>query len=131
VLPLENVETGIVVMFTTSTAGGRIAIEELVTDYSTRVLKGTARGLPIIELQIGSFSSKKFEKAIPRPAFPIVGWENPDPATVTPTEPTIIPPEPKPAKPRTIANDVLEEFNAVEEAPPKRSSDMDDEIPFN
>jgi hypothetical protein len=123
VVPFENVEIGDLVMFTTSSAGGRMAIEELAKAYSKHVLAGTARGLPIIELQIGSFPSKKFEKDISRPAFPIVDWENP-------VGPTIIPPEPKSTKPRTISNDVLDEFNTVEEAPPKRSSDMDDEIPF-
>jgi hypothetical protein len=86
ILPLENVETGEVEVFTTSTAGGRMAIEELVKAWSKTVLAGTARGLPIIELQVGSFRTS-FDKDQSKPSFPIVDWENPE------SMETIIPPK--------------------------------------
>lgn len=43
--------------FSSSTAGGKIGIEELVRAFSKAVLTGKARGLPIVALQIGSFRS--------------------------------------------------------------------------
>jgi hypothetical protein len=122
VIPFENVETGEVEVFTTSTAGGRMAIEELVKEYAKAILAGTARGLPIIELQVGSFRTG-FGKDQPKPLFPIVDWENPEPAAV-PAEPTIIPPEPKskPKKKKAKAVAVDDELAPAEA--------MDDEIPF-
>jgi hypothetical protein len=121
-VPFENVETGELATFTTSSVGGRMAIEEMVAAYSKAVLAGKARGLPIIELQIGSFKSG-FKRDVPRPAFPIVDWENPGPAAAS-AKPTIIPPEPKKAK----AVDVDDEFAPAEE--PSSGDDMDDAIPF-
>jgi hypothetical protein len=78
VIPFENVETGELVTFTSSTYGGKMAIEEMVKAYAKAVLGGKARGLPIIELQISSFRSS-FDSDVPRPSFPIVDWENPEP----------------------------------------------------
>jgi hypothetical protein len=102
ILPLENVETGELVLFTSSTTGGKIGIEELAKAYSEAVLNGTARGLPIIELGPGTFPSS-FGKEVPRPAFPIVDWENAECAA--PAAPEVIPPE-------------------------KLSKDLNDDIPF-
>jgi hypothetical protein len=113
VIPLENVETGQVVLFTTQSVGGRIAIDEMVMAYSKAVLAGTARGLPIIELRIGTFASS-YNKDVPRPDFPIVDWEHAD---ATPAAPTIIPPEPK-KQPKQSPKDFAS------------ADDFDDEIPF-
>jgi hypothetical protein len=120
VLPLENVETGELMTFSSSTAGGKIGIEELVRAFSKAVLTGKARGLPIVALQIGSFRSA-YGKDVLRPDFPIVGWENPEP-TAEPVAPEIIPPEPKKNRTKAVVDD--------DDADKKASSDLDDEIPF-
>jgi hypothetical protein len=125
VIPFENVETGELEVFTTTTAGGKMAIEELAKAYAKAVLAGTARGLPIVELQVGTFRTS-FGKDQPKPFFPIVDWENPEPAAV-PVEPTIIPPEPK-KKAKALDVETYDEFAPVEET--SFRSDMDDEIPF-
>ena len=113
VIPFENVETGELVRFTSSAFGGKMAIEEMVKAYAEDVLGGKARGLPIIELQIGSFRSTKFNTNVPKPDFPIVGWENAECAA--PAAPEVIPPEPKNKKTKAVVvND----------------DDLDDDIPF-
>ena len=53
-----------------------MAIEGLAKAYAKAVLAGTARGLPIIELQ-GSTFRTSHGKDQPMPIFPIVDWENP------------------------------------------------------
>jgi hypothetical protein len=122
VLPFESVESGELATFTTSSIGGRIGVEEMISEYSKAVLAGKARGLPIVELQIGSFKSG-YGKEVPRPSFPIMDWESPEPGATAKTTPEIIPPE---LKKNGRAVDV-EDKPAAEKA---SSSDMDDEIPF-
>lgn len=119
VIPLESVNDGTIMLFTSSSVGGKIAIEQLAKAASEAVLAGKARGLPIIELKVGSFKSG-YGKDVDRPDFPIVDWENPDPNAAMKTAPEIIVPEKKKAK--VIADDF------EDDAPSK--SDMDDEIPF-
>jgi hypothetical protein len=113
VIPLENVETGELVTFSSSTAGGKIGIEGLVRAYAKAVLAGKARGLPIIELKIGSFRSG-YGKDVPCPDFPIVDWENPE--TAASVVPEVIPPQPKNPK-RPLDHDAV-------------GSELDDDIPF-
>jgi len=112
------------VTFTSSTFGGKKGIEEMVKAYAKAVLGGKARGLPIIELQIGSFRSG-YGKDVPCPSFPIVGWENPEPITA-PAAPEIIPPEPK-QKTKSVVDENEDEFGPDDK---KASSDLDDDIPF-
>jgi hypothetical protein len=101
VLPLENIETGQLLTFVTTTNGGRMALEELAMKYSKAVLAGTAHGLPIIELRANTFTSG-FGTEVQKPLFVIAEWE------LSP-EQTVLPP----AEPEFEARD-----------------DMDDEIPF-
>jgi hypothetical protein len=71
-LPIENVESGERLLFVTSSFGGRIGIESLMTRFA----RNADRGLPVIELRTAKFSTKKFG-AVNRPDFPIVDWEGP------------------------------------------------------
>jgi hypothetical protein len=125
VIAFEDANDGSIIQFTTQTTGGKMAIEEMVKTYSKTILAGKARGLPIIELQIGSFRTS-YGKDQPRPAFPIIDWENPEPPAAS-TEPTIIPPEPKKEAKAVTFDDDDEEFGPADK---KALSDLDDEIPF-
>jgi hypothetical protein len=111
-LPLENVETGAIVVFVTSTAGGRMAIEEMVRKYGKAVLADRTLGLPIIELQVDSFLSA-YGSEVNKPFFKIVAWES-DKETVLPPDKVIT---------GTIANNT-DPDETVE------TDDDDDEIPF-
>jgi hypothetical protein len=122
VVPFENVETGQLVTFTTQTVGGKIGIDEMVAAYSKAVLKGTARGLPIIELRVLSFRSG-YQKDVQRPDFPIVDWENP----ATSAEPTIIPPQ---AKQQHHVHHDAHHHDADDEVSSPVQEDMENKIPF-
>lgn len=69
-LPLENRETGETVVFITKSAGGRIALGNLLRSYE----RNWDRGLPIIQLAFGTFKTKEYEIK-DRPDFVIIGWE--------------------------------------------------------
>ena len=56
-LPLENLETGEVVIFTTSTVGGKQCVREVVDAYTKRVRKGRP-GQPIIALRVKDMPTK-------------------------------------------------------------------------
>jgi hypothetical protein len=68
-LPLENPETGELIVFVTGSAGGRSAIGALVSTASRNLHKGQ----PIIQLGVRSYKHKQFGR-IENPDFPIVGW---------------------------------------------------------
>jgi hypothetical protein len=68
-LPLENPETGEVIVFVSGSAGGRGAIGALVNIASRNLHKGQ----PIIQLGVRSYKHKQFGR-IENPDFPIVGW---------------------------------------------------------
>jgi hypothetical protein len=68
-LPLENPETGELIVFVTGSAGGRGAIGALVNIASRNLHKGQ----PIIQLGVRSYKHKQFGR-IENPDFPIVGW---------------------------------------------------------
>jgi hypothetical protein len=68
-LPLENLETGELVVFVTGSVGGSTAVGALVKTASRNLHKG----LPIIQLGVRSYKHKQFGR-IENPDFPIVGW---------------------------------------------------------
>jgi hypothetical protein len=79
-LPLERVETGELLLFTTSSFGGRLAVEILAQKYARSI----TRGLPTIKLGVGEFSTKKYGR-VARPDFQITSWESDvRPASVAP-----------------------------------------------
>ena len=103
-IPLENMETGEVVVFTTSSIGGRGAVSDLCESYANRRLKGNV-GQPIIKLAVGELPSKKHGPK-PAPKFEIVGWDDGE-------------------------NEVYEMSSAaIPVKTVKAADDMDDEIPF-
>jgi hypothetical protein len=71
VLPLEDPETGEVVMFVSCATGAKIAVEKLIHATARAVKKGTGDLTPLIRLSAGTFPSPEFG-TIPRPAFEIV-----------------------------------------------------------
>ena len=73
-LPLEHLETGALSIFTTGSVGGEIGVKELVYQWAKRAKKGQ-RSLPIIKLASIDMMSKKYG-AVPRPHFPVVGWDD-------------------------------------------------------
>lgn len=73
-IPFENMQTGAVVIFTTSSIGGRGAVSDLCETYANRKIKGNA-GQPIIKLAVGELPSKKHGPK-PAPKFKIVGWDD-------------------------------------------------------
>jgi hypothetical protein len=66
-LPLENAETGDVVVFVTGSHGGRSAISKLLNVYA----RNPSAGLPIIKLAVSSYRHRTYGK-IEMPDFPIV-----------------------------------------------------------
>jgi hypothetical protein len=74
ILPLEDVESGEFVIFVSGSFGGKIAVEKLCNRVARDLKAGKDRGLPIVSLAVGEFSTKDYGK-IPRPDFPIAQWE--------------------------------------------------------
>lgn len=72
-LPLEDLKNGEVVIFVTSSFGGKRAIADLCDAYAKRTKK-TRCGQPIVKLAKADFVTKKFGK-VPRPQFEIIGWD--------------------------------------------------------
>jgi hypothetical protein len=72
-LPLENLSNGEVVIFVTSSFGGRRAIADLCSAYVKRTKK-TGCGQPIIKLSKTDMPTKKFGK-VPRPLFEVISWD--------------------------------------------------------
>jgi hypothetical protein len=73
-LPFEHMVIGEVVIFTTSSIGGRRAIGGLCDTYAKRKRKGED-GQPIIKLAVGEMNTKDYGK-VPCPVFAIVGWDD-------------------------------------------------------
>ena len=73
-LPFENVSNGEIVIFATSSVGGRRAVGDLCLTYGRRAKKGY-RGHPIVTLAAGQMPSKKYGK-VPAPVFKIIGWDD-------------------------------------------------------
>jgi hypothetical protein len=75
-IPLERISDGEVVIFTTSSFGGRRAVADLCAAYAKRTTKSAGCGQPIVRLAKAEMPTKKFGK-VPRPHFEIVGWDEP------------------------------------------------------
>jgi hypothetical protein len=75
-LPLENLESGDVVIFATASFGGRRAVADLCSAYAKHTKK-TGCGQPIVKLAKTDMPTKRFGK-VPRPLFEIVGWDGED-----------------------------------------------------
>jgi hypothetical protein len=73
-LPFEDIESGELAIFTTSSIGGRIAVERLVREYARRVRRKGSRALPIIRLGCKQMPTNKYGD-VPRPDFPVIGWD--------------------------------------------------------
>jgi hypothetical protein len=74
-LPFEHLESGEVVIFATSSVGGKIATEELVREYARRLKRKGSRALPIVKLASKEMPTKSFGKVL-RPYFEVDGWED-------------------------------------------------------
>jgi hypothetical protein len=72
-LPLEDEETGEVMIFVGSSFGGKRAVGEVCSAWSRRVAKQET-GQPIIELQATTFPTRNYGD-VDRPVFKIVGWD--------------------------------------------------------
>jgi len=75
-LPLEKISDGDVVIFTTSSIGGRRAVADLCAAYAKRTAKRASCGQPIVTLGTAEMPTRKFGKVL-RPQFVIVGWDDP------------------------------------------------------
>ncbi len=71
-LPLENVTTGQLVVFVTSSHGARSAIATLCGAAARNV----HRGNPRIRLRVGSYKHSKFGR-VQVPEFTVIGWDDP------------------------------------------------------
>jgi hypothetical protein len=74
-LPFENLESGELLIFTTSSIGGKIATDEVVREYARRLKRKGSRALPIVRLSSKDMPSKRFGD-VPRPYFEVTGWED-------------------------------------------------------
>ena len=81
-LPLEDPETGEILVFVSKSVGGKIALSDLLGVFE----RNWDRGRPIVKLAIGSFKTTEFGMK-PRPSFPIVGWTGGGQKVVTHKEP--------------------------------------------
>jgi hypothetical protein len=72
-LPLENLENGEVLIFTTGSVGGKMGVAELCRTWARRAKKGL-RALPIVKLSAIDMPTKVFGP-VPRPHFRIVNWD--------------------------------------------------------
>jgi hypothetical protein len=70
-MPFENISSGEVVIFTTSSVGGRRAVSDLCLAYARRAKKG-CRGHPIVTLSVRQISKYK----VPAPLFEITSWDD-------------------------------------------------------
>jgi hypothetical protein len=72
-LPLENFENGEIIIFTTSSTGGGIAVAELCQAY-VRHAQRASRALPLVKLSVADMPTKLYGD-VPRPHFEISGWD--------------------------------------------------------
>ena len=99
-LPMEDVDTGDVVVFVTSSIGGKRGVADLCKAYSRRVARTGNSEQPIIKLAKAVMPTRMFGD-VPRPMFEIIGW----------------------------TGDQVEGIREVK-APDTLKDEMDDEIPF-
>ena len=92
-LPLEDPETGEIVIFVSKSIGGKIALGDLMEIYE----RTWDRGLAMVKLATSTFKSKKYGLT-PRPSFSVIGRDRKVMKTVTsPDDPG--PPESDPSDP--------------------------------
>lgn len=72
-LPLEN-RNGDLVIFVTSSYGGKRAVSDLCSAWGRKAAKQNSAGTPIVHLHEVMMPTKKFGD-VPRPHFEIVGWD--------------------------------------------------------
>jgi len=70
-LPLEDLDTGEVVVFVTGSKGGVAAVGKLCAVYGRNIGKGS----PVIKLEVRSYRHSKFGR-IETPEFVVASWEN-------------------------------------------------------
>lgn len=76
-LPMEDVETGEFVVFSSSSIGGKIAIEKLCNHMAREIKAGRKCGLPKIMLATKPMQTRFGERT--RPDFPISTWADQEP----------------------------------------------------
>ena len=103
-LPLEDIDTGEVVIFVTSSFGGRRAVADLCDAYTKRTKK-TGCGQPIIKLAKTDMPTKKFGK-VPRPLFVVDRWDEVE--VMPPTAPEEAPEWPE--EPPEYSDDEVEQM---------------------
>jgi hypothetical protein len=72
-LPMENRETGEVVIFVTSSFGGKRAVADLCKTYSRRVARTGKSEQPVIKLDKAKMPTRQWGD-VPRPSFEVIGW---------------------------------------------------------
>jgi len=115
VLPLIRVEDDELCCFFTSSKGGKSAIAELADQYAKRIRTG-AFGLPIIDLQGTDYDHTIYGKTL-KPVLMVESWQDSG----------LPPPAPRLGAASTVTAITQA---AAPEAPPVKSDDMDDDIPF-
>lgn len=73
-LPLED-KSGEIVVFVTSSIGGRRAVADLCKSYARRTARTGISEQPVIKLS-GATMPTKIYGDVPRPSFEIVGWDS-------------------------------------------------------
>jgi hypothetical protein len=74
-VPFENPETGAVLIFTTSSVGGRQAVAELCGAYARRVKERSVCGQPIVSLSTTMMPTTLYGLVV-RPHFKIERWDD-------------------------------------------------------
>ena len=73
-VPLEDPSTGEVVVFVTSSFGGRRAVGDLCSAFTKRTKKVANCGQPIVKLAVGEMPSRKYGPT-KCPLFEVIGWD--------------------------------------------------------
>jgi hypothetical protein len=102
-LPLEDPASGRVVIFVTSSYGGKRAVADLGAAYARRAAKSPNCGQPLVKLAVTDMPTKKFGK-VPRPLFQVTGWDEAPSAGIE-----IMPPTP-PIAPTDSRHDFTDEI---------------------
>jgi hypothetical protein len=77
-VPLEDLSSGDVVVFTSQSKGGHRAISDICGAYAKRCKRGVF-GQPIVKLGCTMMPTKKFGD-VQRPSFEVVRWDDGEPA---------------------------------------------------
>jgi len=73
-LPMEN-KAGDLVVFVTSSIGGKRAVADLCKSYSRRTSRTGISEQPVIKLSGATMPTRMFGD-VPRPSFEIIGWDS-------------------------------------------------------